>query len=88
MSKKQKDGDMSWILAIPNVTDQLQSVTSVVKCRLRCHVSTTCKSVSYLQSVCSVMICRLGCSPSAQLQSVVLVMMSQLGCSLSAQSVN
>ncbi len=67
MSKKQKDGGMSWMLAIPNVTDQLQSVSSVVKCRLRCHVSTTCKSVSYLQSVCSVMICHLGCSPSAQL---------------------
>ena len=58
---------MSWILAIPSFTDQLQSVSSVVKCRLRCHVSANYKSVSYLQSVCSVMVCHLGCTPSAQL---------------------
>ena len=60
------------------VTDQLQDISSAMKCKILCNLS------SQLQSVFSVMICQLGSSLSAQSVSSAATGVAQLRC-VSAQ---
>ena len=60
------------------VTDQLQDISSAMKCKILCNLS------SQLQSVFSVMICQLASSLSAQSVSSAATGVAQLRC-VSAQ---